>query len=165
MAPRALIVLCLLLPGVAVAQTGDGAPTAEQASRQAQGVARSIMSPFCPGKTVDACPSPRAGQWRREIRQWVEQGDSPEQIRARLQARVPGFDLSGRPGARWDWALPLGAMTLATLGLWLFVRRLRPRDRMRPPRSPSRDPESDTPERDRDDLDARIDAELARTEG
>lgn len=132
-------------------------PSVEEVARQSQALSRTIMSPFCPGKTVDSCPSPKAGAWRRDIRDWVARGDSAEEIRARLQARAPDFDLAGRPGVGWDWVLPVGAMLLATLGLLLVVRRLRPRGDT--PRESEGGREA-VGERDIQGLDARIEAEL-----
>src|SRR4051812_5738374 len=36
----------------------------EENEREAEAIARSIMSPFCPGRTVSACPV--AGPWRAD---------------------------------------------------------------------------------------------------
>jgi cytochrome c-type biogenesis protein CcmH/NrfF len=114
--------------GTEQAQGADGLvsdPDAE--ARRVQGLTRSVMSPFCPGKTVAACPSPNAQAWRDDIRNWVAQGVSNEEIRQRLEARVPGFDLSGRPGGAWGWGLPLFGMALASLWLGFMWRRARSR--------------------------------------
>jgi cytochrome c-type biogenesis protein CcmH/NrfF len=152
----ALLALTVLFgagAGVAAADAGE-----LEVSRRSQTLSRSIMSPFCPGKTIDSCPSPKAGVWREDIRRWVAEGESNAEIRSRLQARTPDFDLSGRPGAAWDWMLPAGAMALATLGLWLFVRRLRPETHRNPSDATQH---AEVPSsRPRDALDDRLDAEL-----
>lgn len=141
----------LWLPALAVHadSAGDGA-------RRAQRIAVTTMSPFCPGKTIDACPSPKAGEWRADIRRWSEAGVPSREIRTRLQARVPGFDLSGRPGASWDWALPVGAVALATLWLVLLLRRL-----LRPAAT---EPTVVNDEAESDELEVRLNRELAREE-
>jgi cytochrome c-type biogenesis protein CcmH/NrfF len=157
-----LLLVVLATPGLGRAQSAGATPPDEAAlSRRTQGLSRTIMSPFCPGKTIDSCPSPRAQAWREEIRGWLAEGASAEEITARLQARAPGFDLSGRPGAGWDWALPVGAMALATLWLLLYLRRLRTGEA-----GPRRESHTTASRPKRlEALDARLDEELARLEG
>jgi len=106
-----------------------GAVPAEEASpdgRQVQAIVRNTASPFCPGKTLDSCPSPKAGEWRREIREWVSEGVPESAIRDRLQARVPGFDLS-IPPVKSGWVIPLIALALSTGWLIAMARRFRRR--------------------------------------
>lgn len=149
-----MLLLVLLVPGaVGLAQAQSTAAEQVERARVEQSLMGSIMSPFCPGKTIDSCPSPRAEVWRHDIRQWVSEGESGEQIRARLQARTPNFDISGRPGVTWDWALPVAAMALATLWLASRVRR----DKGTPPPSA-------TSETKRDALDERLDRELSQAD-
>ena len=121
------------------------------ASRDVQKIVRTTNSPFCPGKTLDSCPSPRAAEWRRDIHSWVEEGESASTIRERLQARVPGFDLDV-PSVTWGWIIPLLSVFLSTIWLVVVARALR---------SPSPPPRS-RPPIERASLDARLDDELAR---
>src|SRR5215510_2608112 len=79
----------------------------EERDREAESIARSIMSPFCPGRTVSSCPN--AGPWREDIRHWVGQGVSAEEIRRRLHERVPEHNLMGVPPNRLGWLLPVGS--------------------------------------------------------
>jgi cytochrome c-type biogenesis protein CcmH/NrfF len=150
---RARLAWCAL--GLALCAGGAFAETpAAAAGRQAQSIARATMSPFCPGKTIAACPSPRAEQWRADIRAWVSQGASAGEIQARLQRRAPGFDLEGRPGRGWDWALPLGALAVVTIWLLVLLARLRPRgdgEQAAPPLAAGADDA---------ELDTRLEAEL-----
>ncbi len=96
---------------------GDEAPSAEAAAaaaalppeeleREAESIARSIMSPFCPGRTVSACPN--AGPWREDIRKWVAEGVDAIEIKKRLAERVPEHNLMGVPKNRLGWVLPVG---------------------------------------------------------
>lgn len=134
---------------------GCGSVPAENAStdegRQVQSIVRNTQSPFCPGKTLDSCPSPKAGEWRRDIREWVEAGVPEPEIRDRLQARVPAFDLS-IPPVKSGWLIPVVAVLLSTLWFVVMARKLRGRGR------PSR--QAEAPHEDQD-LDARLDEELA----
>ncbi len=119
--------------------------------RQAQSIVRTTNSPFCPGKTLDSCPSPRASEWRQDINAWVEDGVPQAEIRDRLQERVPGFDLSIAP-VKSGWIIPVIAVVLSTLWLVIVGRALTapaPPRRSRPPA-------------DYASLDARLDEELAR---
>ena len=105
-------------------------PTADtDDSRTVQAIVRTTNSPFCPGKTLDSCPSPKAAEWRADINQWVE-ADVPEAaIRERLQQRVPGFELKPQPVAS-GWLIPLVAVLVSTLWFVVMSRRLRRRTRL-----------------------------------
>lgn len=127
------------------------AEEAPNESRQVQSIVRNTLSPFCPGKTLDSCPSPKAGEWRRDIRTWVEDGVPEPEIRGRLQARVPTFDLD-IPPVKSGWVIPAVAVVLSTLWLIMMVRRFR---RRRPAKHNVETPEDD------ETLDARLDEELA----
>lgn len=122
-------------------------------SRHVQTIIRTTNSPFCPGKTLDSCPSPRAAEWRQDINQWVADGIPENEIRDRLQERVPAFDLSPAPVTS-GWVIPLIAVVLSTLWLIVVARTFQrpPRPRPRRPRLPEAS------------LDARLDEELARLE-
>ena len=121
-----------------------------QESRQVQSIVRTTNSPFCPGKTLDSCPSPRAAEWRQDINTWVADGVPEDEIRQRLQERAPGFDLTPSP-VKFGWLIPVVALILSTFWLVVVGRSFRgpsvPR-RSRPPTSR--------------DLDARLDEELAQ---
>jgi len=119
--------------------------------RQVQSIVRNTASPFCPGKTLDSCPSPKAGEWRRDIREWVGEGVAEPEIRDRLQARMPGFDLS-IPPVKSGWVIPVVALTLSTLWFVVMARRFTRRRVSSPP--------VETPTQALA-LDARLDEELA----
>jgi len=138
-----------------VLAVGCRAVSSEDASesRQIQAIVRTTNSPFCPGKTLDSCPSPRAAEWRQDINAWVADGVSENEIRERLQDRVPGFDLSVAP-VKSGWIIPVAAVLLSTLWLVLVARALR---------APSPPRRSSAPH-GHASLDARLDEELARLE-
>lgn len=92
----------------------------EELERQAEAIARSIMSPFCPGRTVSACPN--AGPWREDIRKWVIEGVDAEEIKRRLSERVPEHNLMGVPKNRLGWVLPVG-LGIAAIGILIFLLR------------------------------------------
>ncbi len=121
------VVLCsmiALVPASASADEPQPVPpvgvSAEELERQAESIARSIMSPFCPGRTVSACPN--AGPWRDDIRKWVAEGVDPTEIKRRLAERVPEHNLAGVPKNRLGWVLPVG-LGVGALGILIFLLR------------------------------------------
>ncbi len=120
---------------------------------RADDIASHTMSPFCPGRTLSSCPSPKAAEWRHDIRQWVDEGLSTEEIRARLEQRVPGQDLSGAPRSPGGWLLPVALLLVSAGVLWAVLRRLRQGRDARPAAPRANDDRSA-------ELDRRLEAEL-----
>jgi cytochrome c-type biogenesis protein CcmH/NrfF len=119
------------------AQT-QGAPKSDAPSRgaadvppdvaaKAASIARQTMSPFCPGRTLDDCPSEYATEWRRDIREMVAKGMTAAEIQDELEKRVGG-NLSGIPNRESSYALPIIFATGAALVLYLVFVRLRRKD-------------------------------------
>jgi len=143
--------------------------TTDEQEREAEAIARSVMSPFCPGRTVSACPV--AGPWREDIRRWVTEGVEPDEIRKRLHDRAPEHNLMGVPPNRLGWVLPVGSSLLAIGALVLILRRL-----VKPPRPEQASSEKGTSldgaepktpaagQPTNEDYDARLDDELETLE-
>lgn len=127
--------------------------SAEAKAKRAQQLTRSIMSPFCPGRTIDACSSGYARVWRDDIRNWVELGVSSDDIRERLKQRKPDADLSGTPSTAMDGVLPI-LLTVLAVVLLVFIFRLL----IKPRRA---DESLASGVKREEDLDARLDEELA----
>jgi cytochrome c-type biogenesis protein CcmH/NrfF len=128
--------------------------TEEEIERRAQEIIRTTMSPFCPGRTLDSCPSPSAADWRDDVRKWVLEGVPTQEIRERLTRRVPELDLTGAPSTALDAVLPILVSVMAVLLLALLLRRLLVR------RSSPETGEAAGAKRV--ELDGKIDEELAR---
>ena len=144
-----LLVLMGLLGGAAACDSGS--PKDSTKSRAVQTIVRTTNSPFCPGKTLDSCPSPKAAAWRTDINEWVEADVPVEEIRERLQERVPAFDLEPKPVSS-GWLIPLISVFVSTLWFVLMARRLRRRAE-----GPGIDAEPA-----QDAFDTRLDEELAK---
>lgn len=114
------------------------------------------MSPFCPGRTLASCSSQGAAAWLADVRVWVAEGATDEEITGRLQSRTPEFDLSADPGGNWNWGigvLAIGSVTLL-LGAVAYSTARRGRE--------DQDGEADTLEgQERLDLEDLLDEELA----
>jgi cytochrome c-type biogenesis protein CcmH/NrfF len=104
------------------AATAPDGRSPEELERIAESIAQSIMSPFCPGRTVSACPV--AGPWRDDIRKMVAEGVEPDEIKRRLAERVPEHNLMGVPKNRLGWVLPVGLGIIAIGILVLLLRYL-----------------------------------------
>jgi cytochrome c-type biogenesis protein CcmH/NrfF len=122
-----LVAAAALVTAAAVSSPAlaEGAPpqlSEQERDREAESIARTVMSPFCPGRTLSSCPN--AGPWREDIRKWVGEGVSAEEIRRRLYERVPETNLTGTPPNRLGWFLPIGAALLAVGGLVVAMRVL-----------------------------------------
>lgn len=151
---RALLCGVSLASVLAVADLSSADEGAEEKQRRAQEIIRSTMSPFCPGRTIDSCPSPYAGEWRDDIRDWVDEGVETGAIRERLKKRAPDTNLSGAPSTVLDGILPVLAAVAALLALVLILRALVARRRRADSTSATK------PKQDGSDLDARLDDEL-----
>jgi cytochrome c-type biogenesis protein CcmH/NrfF len=79
-------------------------------SKQTLDLSHEIMSPFCPGLTLAACPSPAALELRTEVRDRFAAGESRESITQDLLGRY-GLEIQGTPPASGlglvVWLLPL----------------------------------------------------------
>ena len=105
-------------------------PITEVEAKTTPPVARAIitssMSPFCPGLTLETCPSPSADSLRQVIIARVTRGDSRVQIEADLERdfgaairstpKAEGFGLVG-------WVVPGVFMLVGMLWLTRWLRR------------------------------------------
>ncbi len=79
----ALILSVSLISASALAQQPSAAPARSpgEVSRISSEISNEIFSPFCPGKTLEMCPSPNAAEVRREVQRLAEQGQDKEAIK------------------------------------------------------------------------------------
>jgi cytochrome c-type biogenesis protein CcmH/NrfF len=88
----------------------------------ARAIITTAMSPYCPGLTLEVCPSPQADSLRQVIIARVQRGDTRAVIEADLE-RDFGSEIRSMPKAEGfgliGWAVP----GLMILGGVLFVTR------------------------------------------
>jgi cytochrome c-type biogenesis protein CcmH/NrfF len=96
----------------------------DKTDRRADDLAEQIMSPFCPGKTLNQCTSANAAGWRADIRDWVREGVPSDEIRLRLEQRA-GKSLSSVPSPEQAYWMPALTVLVAGLTLTLGWRRIR----------------------------------------
>lgn len=84
-----LFLTCAALPTLSFAQQPTPTPTQispGEVSRISQEISNEILSPFCPGKTLDMCPSPNAAAVRREVQELAATGKSKKEIKEHVIA-------------------------------------------------------------------------------
>ena len=107
LASEVLIVAVVLAAATRAASAQ--AVAAPEAARQAHAVAESLMSPYCPGQTLAACPSPGAASLREELLRRFAEGEERSAIVADIVSRF-GSQVTGVPGrsgfGMLAWVLP-----------------------------------------------------------
>lgn len=93
-----------------------------------QNISERVMSPFCPGRTLSACPSDQARQLRTSIGSWFEQGYSVEAVENRLVMSY-GQEVFGVPSSTpvglVGWYLPAVFVLLMVIGVVVVLRKMR----------------------------------------
>lgn len=97
---------------------------APDAATEAQAVAEALMSPYCPGQTLAACPSPGAATLREELLRRFAQGEERSAVVADLVSRF-GSQVTGVPGRRGfgmlAWVLPPAGGAAILLLVWAMT--------------------------------------------
>ena len=119
---RRLLAVALSCCVIAVACVRTDEDPEVTRARQANELSRDLMSPFCPGRTLADCSSPDAAAVREEIRDALKQGDSPEQIRSRIEGRF-GDHVVGVPRQLLGWLIPILALVAGAAALLWILRR------------------------------------------
>lgn len=132
---RKSLTLLLLVLAASVSACHPAEDPESVRARAAHELARDLMSPYCPGRTLAECPSPDALAVREEIRAALRAGESPDAIRARIEARF-GDQVVGVPREQLGWALPILALVAGAGTLALVLRRALSRKRAVTPLTP-----------------------------
>ncbi len=144
----ALAVALLLGPTAAVA---DEAGWSHDLSSE-------MMSPFCPGRTLNDCPSPQAGELRKWIERQEGEGRGREDVEAQL-LRLYGDVVRSAPAAEgWGLTAYVGPAVLVLLAggfLVVFLRRQASRPAAAAAASPPNVPDAE--------LERIVEEELRRT--
>ena len=107
--------------GVAVAAEPEEPP------RWAYQMPHSLMSPFCPGRTLAECSSPQADQLRLWILVQAGAGAPKEEIEEALLERFGDKILSAPRAEGWGitaYALPIGGFLLGGVAVAMVLRRM-----------------------------------------
>lgn len=150
-----LVAAALLGPSIAFAQENG----AHQYHPAAQEAISKIRSPFCPGQTLEICPSWQAEALRDSVDQWASNGLTADSL-IELVVATHGEEYRGFPKRSGTgllaWVMPPAALVLG-LGLVLLALR-----RLRGPAKPAVE-QSGLTEHEREQLDTAL-AELEAME-
>jgi cytochrome c-type biogenesis protein CcmH len=116
-----LIAVLLLLFGLSVqaAQVEE-----EELESKTRDLSRQLRCLVCQGENVWESNSPLAGQMRDHVRDRLQAGESPEQIKAYLESRYGDFVLMEPPKHGLNWLLWLGPFVLLIAGALLLRHSL-----------------------------------------
>lgn len=141
-------------PKASLVAQADQVQTDEAVNRDARIIFETVMSPYCPGRTISNCPSPQADELRVQIKDRLASGHAPDDVKEELYATF-GDDLRTVPRARGfgllAWIVP-GIGFLAggwAIAVWMGRTRTPPTS-VSEPVGGNLDPETQ----------ARLDAEL-----
>ena len=131
----------MLAAGAALAALGlaGAAPAETAAPGWGYEIARELMSPFCPGRTLADCPSPQA----QTLRSWILVQEAAGRTRAEVEAELLeryGDEILAAPRARGfglaAYGVPLAIFVAGGAIVWLFLRRQTRGAGARPPPPP-----------------------------
>jgi cytochrome c-type biogenesis protein CcmH len=127
-----LIALATLLASGPLWASGSGEHT-DQVSldpaleREAALIFASVMSPFCPGRLLQDCPSSEAAKLRNQIRTRFAEGSNQEQVLSYLIG-LYGDEIRSTPTFLIAWVAPFLALAVGGLLLFAWFRRKRVRE-------------------------------------
>jgi cytochrome c-type biogenesis protein CcmH/NrfF len=132
-----------LLFGASAATAADGEAAAEPEG-WAYKISHDLMSPFCPGRTLSACPSPKADELRRWLIDQEDSGRSREDVEAEL-FEIWGNVLRSAPLAEGfgmaAYVFPVIAFLAGGVVVGVFLRRQTRAVADPAPSAPASDPE------------------------
>jgi len=101
------------------------AQAGESVDRDARIIFETVLSPYCPGRTISNCPSPQADVLRNEIKDKLASGQAPADIKDELYETF-GDELRTVPRARGigllAWVVPGIAFLTggSAIALWML---------------------------------------------
>ncbi len=91
---------------------GEELRSPEVVQSEANQLYDTLMSPYCPGRTLSACPSDDARQLRENIFGWLQGGATVDAVIGRLKVTY-GEKISAAPVGRvYAWWIPAGVVVL-----------------------------------------------------
>ncbi|HSB67934.1 MAG TPA: cytochrome c-type biogenesis protein [Candidatus Methylomirabilis sp.] len=122
-----LACLALLIPGMVLAAAGADTRMPDFALEdRVRAVAEGLRCVVCQNLSVADSPSDLAKEMRNLVREQIQQGKSPEEIRAYFVSRYGEFVLLAPPKRGFNlllWGLPFLAILAGACGVYLVARR------------------------------------------
>lgn len=99
----------------------------------AQELSDQIMSPYCPGRTLSACPSDDARKLRQQISHQLSQGYSKDAVTRQLIG-IYGKEILGKPAYKGfgitAWILPIIVVISSLITTILFISKNKSRKKV-----------------------------------
>jgi cytochrome c-type biogenesis protein CcmH len=89
-------------------------------------IAKTLYCPSCLNTPLDVCPTQQCADWRAEIKQFLKEGKTEQQIRDYFAARYGPQVLGAPPAEGFNWIayiLPPLGIVLGALVAWFTVRQ------------------------------------------
>ena len=97
-----------------------------QVEKLTQEFSESTMSPYCPGRTISACPSIQARELREQIYTWFSSGYSKKAVLNQLLA-IYGDEVRGVPDSngfgKMAWLIPVFFVLLGISLLCFYLNK------------------------------------------
>ncbi|MBS0506458.1 MAG: cytochrome c-type biogenesis protein CcmH [Proteobacteria bacterium] len=128
-AGQRLLMLLALMLGICAARAGEAPPLASDPVLEARvmALAQELRCLVCQNETIAASQADLAQDLRRQIRQQLAAGRTPQQVKDYMVDRYGEFVLYRPRFEPHTWLLWLGPFVLLLLGAWPLLRRLRVR--------------------------------------
>ena len=115
---KILIAFCLALSVSAACTASPDGLKGEALDREATNLYQQVFSPFCPGRSLNDCPSSKAAELKDQMRAELEAGKAPEVILNEVFQKfgdqyraVPQFAGVGM----FVWLVPIGFVVIGLL--------------------------------------------------
>lgn len=122
---RLLLLLALAVPVTASATQAVAPRYSQQVEREARRLFGEILSPYCPGLVLTACPSDGASVLKDLIRVELASGRTPSEVMRGLETRF-GTGIRARPAASsfgaLVWVVPFLVIGAAGVGVAWWLR-------------------------------------------
>ncbi|MGD8413998.1 MAG: cytochrome c-type biogenesis protein CcmH [Candidatus Latescibacterota bacterium] len=124
--PVALIFAVVVAWPVVASGQSERSPYDEDVLREARTVYKQIMSPYCPGQTLENCGSGAAEILRGKIRERIAAGESPDEI---IQSLIEEFgeEVQAEPPksgfASLVWLGPIFLLISGAFVIAVYVKR------------------------------------------
>ena len=120
---KAALIVLVVSTGICSARDGNAQ---SEIDRQAYELYQQVFSPFCPGRSLNDCPSSKAGELKAQMRAQLEQGVPPEVI---LDGVFQSFGEKYRAIPPYEgfgklvWWAPIGFFIIGATLVMLVARR------------------------------------------
>jgi len=119
----AAVFVLIALAGLTALPVGAQAPNLDD---EVNRIAKTLYCPVCPNTPLDVCNTQACIDWRKQIKEMLQQGKSEQQIRDYFVAQFGERVLGAPPAEGFNWIayiLPALGIVLGGVVAWFTVRQ------------------------------------------